>query len=221
MNRTPVLPWPLYTIDFEASSLEPGGYPIEVGLAFWGAPDEPVYSWSTLICPTDEWTQHGDWSKASRAVHGISQAEAKAHGRPPSLVAKAVSEALTTCRVLWCDGGPYDAQWARALFKPAGLRLPCPLGDWHQLLRTLDNNTRDRALHWIEQTPAEHRARADAELLLLALAHGIQITSRPTLNLEDRIPALVLANARTAGAEANLGGCSAEKLKSERTDDGG
>ncbi len=28
-SRASRLPWPLYSIDFEASSLEPNGYPIE------------------------------------------------------------------------------------------------------------------------------------------------------------------------------------------------
>src|SRR5450631_2081424 len=67
------LPWPICTIDFEASSLEVGTFPIEVGLAMWRAPDDPIYCWSALLKPTDEWRQNGHWSKASQAVHGIKQ----------------------------------------------------------------------------------------------------------------------------------------------------
>jgi hypothetical protein len=69
------LPWPICTIDFEASSLEVGNFPIEVGLAIWRAPEEPIYRWSALLQPTDQWRQNGHWSKASQAVHGIKQGD--------------------------------------------------------------------------------------------------------------------------------------------------
>jgi hypothetical protein len=183
------LPWPLYVLDFEASSLEPGGYPIEVGLALWPAPDKPVHSWSTLICPTEDWLQHGDWSKASRAVHGISQSELKTGPRPQE-VAQALNEALSSSGVAWCDGGPYDAQWARTLFKAVGLKPAFSLCDWHSLLLRLESEARERALRWLETTPSKHRAQEDAEHLVLALAHAVSIEVGPPQRLEAHIPAL-------------------------------
>lgn len=43
------LPYPWCVLDFEASSLEHDGYPIEVGIATVGHPDAEFSSWSTLI----------------------------------------------------------------------------------------------------------------------------------------------------------------------------
>jgi hypothetical protein len=50
MAREPstTLSWPLYAIDFEASSLEDCSYPIEVGIAVWPACEAPILGWSTL-----------------------------------------------------------------------------------------------------------------------------------------------------------------------------
>ena len=54
-----MLPWPLTVMDFEASSLEHDSYPVEVGLACWAAPGQPILVWSTLIRPAGEWTRRG------------------------------------------------------------------------------------------------------------------------------------------------------------------
>ena len=88
------LPWPLAVIDFEASSLDPNGYPIEVGLALRPAPDEPIRGWSALIRPAEDWTRHGDWSPASAKVHGIRGGELLARGQPSEPIATALNAAL-------------------------------------------------------------------------------------------------------------------------------
>jgi hypothetical protein len=104
------LPWPLTVIDIDASSLDLTGYPIEVGLAFWLAPNEPIYGWSVLIRPTEEWRLHGHWSPESAKVHGIRGSDLVAQGRLPQQIAAALNEALGSGAVAWCDGGPYDTQ---------------------------------------------------------------------------------------------------------------
>lgn len=63
--------WPLITIDFDASSLDGGTYPIEVGICRWMAPDRDIEGRSSLIKPTQEWIDHGSWSPASAEVHRI------------------------------------------------------------------------------------------------------------------------------------------------------
>ena len=107
------LPWPLAVIDFEASSLDDDSYPMEVGLALWPGPDEPILGWSTLIRPAGDWARRGHWSPASAKVHGIRGSDLLAHGRSPERIASALNEALGPGAVAWCDGGPYDAHWAR------------------------------------------------------------------------------------------------------------
>src|SRR3546814_8676472 len=69
------VPWPLFTIDFEASGLGEFTYPIEIGIAAWRAPNLPVETWSSLISPPMAWGQHRIWSREGEAVHGISREE--------------------------------------------------------------------------------------------------------------------------------------------------
>jgi hypothetical protein len=114
------LPWPLYAIDLEASSLEHDSYPIEVGLAVWPARGQPISGWSTLIRPPWDWLQNGQWSRKSSVVHGITQSELAA-GLPPFQVARMLN-AIAGTQITWCDGGPYDAYWIDRLFKAAGLK---------------------------------------------------------------------------------------------------
>jgi len=184
------LPWPLAVIDIEASSLDLRGYPIEVGLAAWPAPTEPISGWSTLIRPTDEWRQHGHWSPASAKVQGIRGTDLLAHGRSPQQVAAALNEALGTGTVVWCDGGPYDAQSLQALFKAGGIKSTFALGDWHRLVSALGRAVREHALSRLEQSPMRHRARADAEGLLLALADAMNLAVGAVGDLDKHIPAL-------------------------------
>lgn len=165
------LTWPIASIDFEASSLEDGGYPIEVGIAVWPKLDAPVYVWATLIRPIEDWLRYGHWSKSSRAVHGISQKELEA-GLEPKQVATALNEVFGVVGPAWCDGGPYDIYWARKLFEAAGLRSTFVFGDWHSLLHQLHSEQRERSLQWLETAPSKHRAGDDAAQLLFALANA-------------------------------------------------
>ena len=111
------LPWPLAVIDFEASSLDQDDYPIEVGLALWPAPDDPVFSWSTLIQPAGAWSRLGHWSPKSAKVHGIRGRDLLAMGQPVGLVAAALNNVLGAGATAWCDGDAYDAHWTATLFK--------------------------------------------------------------------------------------------------------
>src|SRR3546814_1795139 len=65
--------WPLASIDFEASGLGEGTYPIEVGLAVWHGPDTPIRTWSTLIAPTPDWVARGVWKSEAESVHKIDR----------------------------------------------------------------------------------------------------------------------------------------------------
>ncbi|MEI4263634.1 3'-5' exonuclease [Roseovarius sp. D0-M9] len=56
-------------LDFEASSLSPDSWPIEVGLSW--LENGYVQTWSSLIRPASNWSLF-DWSLQSAAVHGIT-----------------------------------------------------------------------------------------------------------------------------------------------------
>jgi hypothetical protein len=181
------LPWPLHVIDFEASSLDVMGYPIEVGVAQWGALGEPIRGWSTLIRPTDDWTRNGHWSSSSAKVHGLRGRDLLADGWAPERVARSLNDMLGPQGIAWCDGGPYDAHWMRALFRAAGVEPRFILGDWHRLASMLGKTERDLVFDWLERQPTRHRARADAEQLLLALAHAAGSEVGPVHELEQNL----------------------------------
>ena len=189
-----LLPWPLTVIDFEASSLDLDSYPIEVGIACWPAPDEPVFGWSTLIRPAGAWTRQGHWSPASAKVHGIRGSDLVTHGHSSERVAAALNEALGPGGAAWCDGADYDEHWAGALFKAANIRRTFSLGDWHRLAAMPGRKARERALVWIGQAKARHRARDDAEQLLLGLAHAVRVEVGPVQEFGLRVPVLAALN---------------------------
>ena len=187
--------WPIAVLDFEASSLDDDSYPIELGLALWPAPDEPILGWSTLIRPVGDWMRRGHWSPASAKVHGIQGSDLLAHGRSPERFALALNEALGPGAVAWCDGGSYDAHWAGALFEAGGVRPSFVLGDWHRFVVLPGPQARERALAWLKDAPTRHRARADAERLLFALAHAAGVEVGPAQDLAQRLPGLAMETA--------------------------
>lgn len=124
-------------------------------------------------------------------MHGIRGGDLLVHGQSPAQVASALNAALGPNSMAWCDGGPYNAHWARALFKAAGVKPAFALRDWSQLISLLGKVARERALAWIEQSPARYRARADAGQLLLALAHAAGVEAGPIQDLDlPTVPSL-------------------------------
>lgn len=159
-------------------------------MAVWPAPDQPVLGWSTLIRPAWDWTSNGHWSVASAKVHGIRGGDLVVEGREPSRVVAALNAVVGVGAVAWCDGGPYDAHWISALFKAGKVESVFTLGDWDRLVGRLDRTGQERAWTWLERSPSRHRARQDAEALLLALMEGIGTEPRLGGNLADHSPAL-------------------------------
>ena len=179
------LPWPLAVIDFEASSLDQDSYPIEVGLAFWPDPDDGISGWSTLIQPVGDWTRKGHWSPKSAKVHGISAMELMSGGQAVGAVADKLNTMLGSGRIAWCDGDAYDVHWTGRLFEAAHITPLFHLGAWHRLIALLDPAMRKRGLDWLDQAPARHRARDDAERLLRALANAVGME---TITVEEYGP---------------------------------
>ena len=168
------LPFPLYALDFEASGLGEYTYPIEVGIAWWTEPDAPIESWSTLIRPTREWQETFVWSEASQAIHGIEPHEL-AHGMSPAEALDAANRRIGA-RIAFCDGGGHDLRWLAHLADAAGIEPTFRLGDWDGLAGLLEPDEYRRMIAWHDRIRVPHRAAADAELLLKALAIGTQAT---------------------------------------------
>ena len=177
-------------VDFEASSLGPDSYPIEVGWAFEDGRCE-----AHLIRPAPAWT---DWDPLAEAIHGLARGELLARGEAHDVVARRVLEALSPHRA-FASAPSWDGNWLSVLLRAAGLpRHAMRLADAGQAhLQAARDGLAERmadpglvdvaaaalvtdAQAAMAQAPVRHRALADAqqELALwrevgrLAAAHG-------------------------------------------------
>jgi hypothetical protein len=153
-------------VDFEASGLHRGSYPIEVG---WSSPD--LISSGFLISPAPDWGLD-DWSRAAELVHGVSFEDCVTYGLSVRDVAVRLNHALDG-KVLCSDAPDYDERWLRRLYDAANIQpafslklLPLePLlrdtlrarghGDWWPDIEDLSRHVHTRH-------PRTHRAEADA-----------------------------------------------------------
>ena len=98
-------------LDFEASSLSDGSYPIEVAWVF-----EDGASETHLIRPAPSWT---DWDPQAASTHGYSRAALLADGEPHDAVARRVVEALAG-HALFASAPSWDGKWLSVLLRSAG-----------------------------------------------------------------------------------------------------
>ena len=158
-------------LDFEASSLSPNSYPIEVA---WNNPDGSIES--QLISPAEiqAWT---DWDPASEKVHGVSRYELLAHGLPPKVVCDRMTDQLSG-KIIYTDAPKFDGAWLATLFATCVREQPeFELRHVDDLLVRMicpDLAGRTQGLVKIEllkqearrQSPRRHRAKWDVEYLL-------------------------------------------------------
>jgi hypothetical protein len=160
-------------LDFEASSL--GGWPVEVGLAWFDplAPAEGLRSVSFLLRPEPNWDE-ADWDPLAEAVHGIALDDLRREGTPAPEAARAVAR-IVAGRTLMSDAADFDGALLLRLFEampeaPPDVRVL----DLAGLLRRLG----PEAAAWYDTvlaaTPAPHRAGPDA--LRLARAWHAALT---------------------------------------------
>lgn len=170
MTAIAELAFPLFTIDFEASSLEHMSYPIEIGIARWDGPGSCIAGWSSLIIPTKQWCASQSWTKEAQELHGLSPPDL-AHGIPPAS-ALTLANRLANERTAYCDGGSYDMYWLPRLSVAASKSPDFSLGSWGGLIDMLSTCDQETITEWLEDNPSIHRARPDAERLLRALAYA-------------------------------------------------
>ena len=175
--------WPLVTIDFEASGLSAGAYPIEVGVCVWRGPGEPLFGWSSLIKPLAAWSDHGDWCETAEAVPCIPRTQLDG-GIEPSQVLLTLNTILDDGGIGWCDGVPFDVGWARKLSRAADARPTFRIGHLDMLTAKLDLDAYKRMASWLDAIEPAHRARADAERLMQRLARGLGIEHGPILDID-------------------------------------
>jgi hypothetical protein len=115
-------------VDFEASSLLPGSFPIEIAWV-----NEHGQGESHLIRPAPAWLDEArgnpGWSRESEAVHGIRLATLFAEGEPHDRVAASAAEVLGSTKVVCSDISVSDSAWLRTLFDSADLRTEVRIVD--------------------------------------------------------------------------------------------
>ena len=120
-------------LDFEASSLLPGSFPIEIAWV-----DETGQGESYLIRPHEGWLDEAagnpGWSAASAAVHGIGFETLMTEGVPAERVAGRAAEVLGRSNVVACSDNPgFDGMWLETLLDASRLRSSSALVDVRQV----------------------------------------------------------------------------------------
>lgn len=171
--------WPIITFDFEASGLEHGTFPIEIGAARWEGPGTPIEMWSSLIKPTDEWLTSGKWMPESVKIHGIELAMLE-DAPLPSQVMEDLNLICPIGTIAFCDGGGHDRRWMQRLADAAGTGPRLLIGSWGHIVNHLGDEAYDRYMAHDALHKEAHRAGPDARDNLIALAHAI---GAPTPNI--------------------------------------
>ena len=120
-------------LDFEASSLLLGSFPIEIAWV-----DETGQGESYLIRPHEEWldeaAENPGWSAASAAVHGIDLETLMTAGVAAERVARRAAEVLCRSNVVACSDNPgFDGGWLETLLDASRLRPSSTLVDVRQV----------------------------------------------------------------------------------------
>lgn len=164
--------WPIITLDFEASGLGTGTYPIEIGIAQWHGPGTSIKTWSSLISSDEKWLEDGVWKPESVKIHGIKKSDLI---DAPSAI-EVMSHLNRLCpmgTMAFCDGGNHDMDWMKSLAKAAGIAPMLLLGSWGHVVANIGDKAYDRIIAHGNKTKSAHRAGPDAVSNLKALAYAI------------------------------------------------
>ncbi|WP_167648816.1 exonuclease domain-containing protein [Mameliella alba] len=157
-------------LDFEASSLSQGSWPIEVGLS-WIA-NGHVRTWSSLIRPDPAWNL-GDWSPQSAEVHGIPLSDLQ---DAPS--AAEVAEAFLDVvgrRTLVSDAAEFEARWLSRLLRTTGRAEIPSIEDFDAVsFAVFSGYALDMLYETVERRPAPHRAGPDTARLVRGWLRAVE-----------------------------------------------
>lgn len=106
-----------FFLDFEASSLLPSSFPIEVAWV-----DEHGVGEGHLILPAPGWLSPSrwQWDPMSARIHGITIGMLEKDGEDASMVARRLAEAVGSSPV-YSDAPSYDGHWLDMLLEQGGI----------------------------------------------------------------------------------------------------
>ncbi|GGE29115.1 hypothetical protein GCM10011360_16550 [Primorskyibacter flagellatus] len=158
-------------LDFEASSLAPDGWPIEIGLTWIDELDELV-TWSSLIRPHPNWSSAA-WCADAEAIHQLSQADLLS-ARPAEDVA-AEANAMIADRLMISDGRTADARWLDQLLATVEQTRASPILDYDATaIRHFNADALDALYTSLTRRRAPRRAGPDSRRLARAWLRALE-----------------------------------------------
>jgi len=159
-------------LDFEASSLDRDGWPIEIGLS-WINSNLQIQTYASLIRPAPDWPEHA-WSPVSARIHNIPRNELKS-APDASVVSTRFLKALTG-RVALSDAVPFERRWLDRLFRAAGVADRVSIEDFDGVtMSAFPSHALDHLYERLDLTRAPHRAGPDSARLAKAWLAGLSI----------------------------------------------
>jgi hypothetical protein len=151
-------------LDFEASSLTPQSWPIEIGLSWLDSGD--VQTWSSLVRPAADWS-FSEWSTQSAAVHGIAFEELLDAPTVSTVVYNLLS--LLEGKTPVSDAPEFDALWLSRLLRANGHITVPKIEDYHHIsFAQFSGFALDMLYESLERHSAPHRAGPDSARLIKA-----------------------------------------------------
>lgn len=164
----------LLVIDFEASGLRKGSWPIELGMGWKDAGGHWIIE-SKLIRPHPTWSMDL-WDAEAEAVHGIHREELETAPSRQEVAEWYLD--MAKGREVTSDFPDYDGVWASLLIEPEIIpdpNLPCFIGPWvsnffHNEVQSAFSEAAFDAMMMGEgdlslDYPKAHRAAADVRRL--------------------------------------------------------
>ena len=170
---TRVLPFQRFAfLDFEASSLDRGSWPIEVGLS-WIDDSWEIQTFESLIRPAPDWPEEA-WSQASALVHNIPRSSLETAPRV-DVVAQGLLRALGG-RIALSDAPPFERHWLDQLFGAAGVATHVQIEDFEAItLAAFSPRALDFLYERLERVVAPHRAGPDSARFAKGWLAGMRI----------------------------------------------
>ncbi len=157
MNTTSLQQTPII-IDIEASGLESGGYPIEIGVAM---PDGGAHCY--LIQPYNDWTY---WAPDAEKLHRLSRETLVRFGMDGGYVARQLNQLLEG-QTVYTDSWADDSRWLALLFERAGILQKFHLEHLMKITTEIQSEVWDVVCEQVvhELGLKRHRASADAKII--------------------------------------------------------